>query len=651
MITKTAGVLALICLAFGASLVWASDPDSPVIASVGISTITYAQANIVPPVSPGTPTASASSDDQARLKRLILKDVTENVRQEIGVGVTDDDLKQIAVAETSSLGDLDWAVRQMHDHADQLDACLRGARAVYDSGDKPDGAFDKYVKGKAPRALWDTVLPAAKSQAQRDVYIKQIADERSVTVDQLRDPQKYRPLAMMRNTMLAVVRRIGRKNAAARAFADSIKPPTGIDDVLPVMPRDVQKAYDAWWRNQYRSAGIEIADRRFIGLYGELGLPAPPVKSAPPLPANVPSAAPVHPATPAASSPPAPAPVRPATPVAASPPAPAPAHPATPVAASPPAPAPVRPATPAASSPPIPAPVHPATPVASPSITAVKPATGAPDASGATMATIRSEGATPALPAAPLAKSHTDSQPSLPAAGQTVQPVANRVASSDAAPVGASDRRAPSAKVEFRWLQPVQSSLNPRARYRLISGLEGGSPVFSFHDNRTGQTFRDGAAIRAEFLGIVSHSSRGGRRFVVPAQLIAGTGLHPALLLDEGRRAKVVALAAEMRQYLGLLDASPTIDGAADISGAEARSDPGVKGAFVDLFLQSDGCVKLEAFSGRHAGAILAVIVDDKIVTASPITDQITGYQVELARTFESLDQARNLAAQINGTH
>lgn len=578
---KPSGLFVLFILIFSSGRAMADVATSDVIATVGSAAVTYSQVHIDPPAvaaadalsysnpnaDEDAPSDPARADEELRLKQWILSLVSARVRQKLGVGVTDDDLSQVVRAETSGLGDLDWAVHQIHDQAQQTAACLSGCEAVYDRGEDPDSAFETYVRGKAPRSMWDSLLPAVRLKSQRDDLARQIDENLSLTVASLTDPGKYRNVALSRNTQIAVLRRLAATNAAVKAFVATIKPPTGITDVLPIMPARVRRAYDAWWRAEYASAQIVVLDPRFQDIYSQLAIPAPAGSR----PRAIPAGAFPH----------------------------------------------VEPG-PRPSSPP----------------SLARRGDGAGDTGSAPLPTRLTDTGRGDEKAAP--------------ASVVVVPAASALAASPSAPTSMPAPRSP-ADVQVLWLEQVASPANPRGQFAAIRPADD-RDAFRFKNAQDGLLVRQPAEILDDFRAIASQKrrQRSRIRFAVPPAFAPAASGAQTLFLNADQANAANRLVREMADYQTLMDLSPAVLLRSDISGASV-DQVSESSAGVNLELTSDGCVKYEAFTQRHIGAVVAVMVNHKMITATTIHAPNTGYEVGLAKRFPGLDQASDFAAYVNG--
>jgi protein-export membrane protein SecD/preprotein translocase SecF subunit len=207
------------------------------------------------------------------------------------------------------------------------------------------------------------------------------------------------------------------------------------------------------------------------------------------------------------------------------------------------------------------------------------------------------------------------------------------------------------AKMEFRYFQQVQSERNRFARYRMDIEHADGQEVYSFTDtNPGGGRFRDEGQIESDFQKLMQASGEraGATPYKLPAALVELAPSDRTIYFDADQAKKATALGTELEQFKAFLDTAPVkIDGSELSSDCKAHLDP-AKGPVVSFTMKPAGREKFAEFTTQHTKEIMAILLDNRVITAPNITEPITGGETEISGGFKSLSEAVTLADLIN---
>jgi len=143
----------------------------------------------------------------------------------------------------------------------------------------------------------------------------------------------------------------------------------------------------------------------------------------------------------------------------------------------------------------------------------------------------------------------------------------------------------------------------------------------NFYDQRTRQSCRDGFHIRKDYASNVA--ARDGRT-------------------------RAAADIRELRVWNGLLSTSKVIITSKDIEPtSRVVLEPSTRQPAVTQEFTPVGAVKMKDFTSKHMYTIMAIMLDDRILTAPQITGVISN-KGELCGGIPTLADARNLAGMLN---
>lgn len=173
--------------------------------------------------------------------------------------------------------------------------------------------------------------------------------------------------------------------------------------------------------------------------------------------------------------------------------------------------------------------------------------------------------------------------------------------------------------------------------------------TYQFYDRRTRQAFRDGFHIRKEYASIIASGSKGDLgafRYVVPAPLGNGTS-SSVCYLTRSQKAQVAADNRELTAWNQLLSTSKVVITSKDIEPtSQAVMEYSARPAVTQDFTKA-GAAKMEDFTTKHLNTIMAIMLDDRVLSAPRITGVISD-KGELSGGIATLADARNLAGILN---
>ena len=201
-----------------------------------------------------------------------------------------------------------------------------------------------------------------------------------------------------------------------------------------------------------------------------------------------------------------------------------------------------------------------------------------------------------------------------------------------------------------------------------------GRELYTFSDQRTGQTFRDGAQILADWNALLDQAkanapSVSNKIYVPPPP---DPALADALKTDQdtltltadapvyfnaAQQAQADALNHELSNWNGLLASSlranngqPVLTGndIAPDSKAQLGGNGGATQPVVTQSFKPDGTRKYGDFTSAHVGEIVGIVLDDRVISAPYIESAILDGQGEISGGFSTLAEAKSLADLLN---
>ena len=219
------------------------------------------------------------------------------------------------------------------------------------------------------------------------------------------------------------------------------------------------------------------------------------------------------------------------------------------------------------------------------------------------------------------------------------------VANPDAAQVSGLS----SGQVRDISTRPVRASVTRDAQ---------GKEHYTFFDQRTNQTFRDGGQVLADLSALLAQGTNpraGATLFTVP-QPLGGTPPMAPVYFTADQQKNALSLNQELTNWNGFLQAALAANGGQpvltgnDIApnttahlGGSTGADPVVSQAF-----KPDGAAKYADFTTKHIGEIVGIVLDDQVISAPFISGPITDGQGEISGGFATLAEAKNLADLLN---
>jgi len=172
-----------------------------------------------------------------------------------------------------------------------------------------------------------------------------------------------------------------------------------------------------------------------------------------------------------------------------------------------------------------------------------------------------------------------------------------------------------------------------------------------FFDQRTRQTFRDGAQIKADFnsLLIAGATERPGASAYTVPQPLAGDPPMGTVYFTPDQQKKAGDLNQELTAWQAFLATCPVIltganllpNSAAHLSGQ--ASVPAVSQTF-----DAKGTQAFAQFTSQHTGELNGIVLDDAVISAPVINEPILNGEAEISGGFTNLGEAQSLANLLN---
>ncbi len=230
------------------------------------------------------------------------------------------------------------------------------------------------------------------------------------------------------------------------------------------------------------------------------------------------------------------------------------------------------------------------------------------------------------------------------------------------------------AQMTFYYFADVRSQRNANAPLEATANKgPGGRPQYMFlvqqpwQDFHVGESFRDGAQIKADWAALLAEAQGSAPGPTVtayappapnPAQVIGAqydrlTADKPAYFTAPQQQ-RAAALNREISGWNALIADSLNANGGKPVvTGADLEpnssahlgqnNDPTVSQAF-----KPDGAARYAAFTTAHTGEIVGIVLDDAVIEAPFIKEPILDGQGEISGGFATLSQAQSLANLLN---
>ena len=172
-----------------------------------------------------------------------------------------------------------------------------------------------------------------------------------------------------------------------------------------------------------------------------------------------------------------------------------------------------------------------------------------------------------------------------------------------------------------------------------------------FFDQRTHQTFRDGAQIKADFSSLLNAGANeraGATEYIVPSALVGEQSIGTVYFTPDQQK-KATDLNQEMMAWQAFLASCPKLltganllpNSAAHLSGQ--ASIPAVSQTF-----DAEGTKAFADFTSQHTGELNGIVLDDAVISAPVINEPILNGEAEISGGFASLSEAQSLANLLN---
>ncbi len=172
-----------------------------------------------------------------------------------------------------------------------------------------------------------------------------------------------------------------------------------------------------------------------------------------------------------------------------------------------------------------------------------------------------------------------------------------------------------------------------------------------FFDQRTHQTFRDGAQIKADFSSLLNAGANeraGATAFTVPSPLTGDPAIGTIYLTPDQQK-KAVALNQELMAWQAFLASCPVILTGADLlpnSAAHLSGQASIPA--VSQTFDAKGTEAFGQFTSQHTGELNGIVLDDAVISAPVINEPIMNGEAEISGGFANLAEAQNLANLLN---
>lgn len=215
------------------------------------------------------------------------------------------------------------------------------------------------------------------------------------------------------------------------------------------------------------------------------------------------------------------------------------------------------------------------------------------------------------------------------------------------------------AQMTFYYFRNVRYRMNPSPRTAgnpIIIDVDRdpkGRELYTFTDQRNGQTFHDGAFIRAAFndlLGQGTGQRPGATAFTVAPPLASSVPPNTPIFFTPDQQKQAADLNRELQAWQAFIAGCPVILTGADIEPHCAAHLGGPLGTepVVSQIFTPKGTRAFADFTRNHVGEINGVVLDDAVVTAPNINEPILDGQAEISGGFRTLAEAQALANLLN---
>ena len=177
------------------------------------------------------------------------------------------------------------------------------------------------------------------------------------------------------------------------------------------------------------------------------------------------------------------------------------------------------------------------------------------------------------------------------------------------------------AQMEFYYFKDVKSNKNPGARYSYEIPTVKGEKLYTFHDNMTGQDFRDQSQIADDFQVLLANSDPhpGAVPFTVPDSLKVLAPSGRVLWFDQGQTAQAIKLGKELDAFNGLIAdcGAPIVIGDEINPDAAASLQPqgGAPEPVVTFSLNPAGTTAFGNFTSNHTNELPAMVLDGRVLS------------------------------------
>lgn len=210
------------------------------------------------------------------------------------------------------------------------------------------------------------------------------------------------------------------------------------------------------------------------------------------------------------------------------------------------------------------------------------------------------------------------------------------------------------------YLKHVASQKYPNRPWTMTGTPDGVHGVIRATDSKTGESFRDGKTVQADFNGLLAQGWQprpGAAPYLVPRSLSVGVPTRHVFFTPDQRQF-ATKLEKEKAVWDHLIHDSPVILTGADIEPQTRAVAQKVNiniGAYhqttmvgLEIHYTPEGAKKMAAFSAAHQGEIMGYILDDGLLTAPYIEEPTWGEKSEISGGSRTLADAQRLAQRIN---